>query len=127
MIHHVSLGTNDADRAVRFYDPVLAVIGMSRQSMEGGSVGYGSPAHAYLFALERPVDGNPATVGNGVHIAFAAAHREVVDEFYRIALANGGTDGGGPGLRPGYDGNYYGAFVHDPDGNKIEVVTYSAS
>ena len=51
MIHHVSLGTNDADRAVRFYDPVLAVIGMSRRSMEGGSVGYGSAAHEYLFAL----------------------------------------------------------------------------
>jgi catechol 2,3-dioxygenase-like lactoylglutathione lyase family enzyme len=127
MIHHVSLGTNDAERAVRFYDPVLAVIGMSRQSMEGGSVGYGSAAHEYLFALEKPVDGKPATVGNGVHIAFAAAHRKVVDEFYRIALANGGTDGGAPGLRPRYDGNYYGAFVHDLDGNKIEVVTYSAS
>ena len=95
--------------------------------MEGGSVGYGSAAHEYLFALEKPVDGREATAGNGVHIAFAAAHRNVVDEFYRVALANGGTDGGAPGLRPRYDGNYYGAFVHDLDGNKIEVVTYSAS
>ncbi len=127
MIHHVSLGTNDAVRAVRFYDPVLAVIGMSRRSMEGGSVGYGSAAHEYLFALEKPADGKPATVGNGVHIAFAAAHRTVVDEFYRVALANGGTDAGAPGLRLKYDGNYYGAFVHDLDGNKIEIVTYSAS
>lgn len=126
MIHHVSLGTNDADRAARFYDPVLAVIGMTRQSMEQGSVGYGSPAHEYLFALEQPSDGGRATVGNGVHIAFAASHRNVVDEFHRIALANGGTDAGAPGLRPKYDGNYYGAFVRDPDGNKIEVVTYSA-
>jgi catechol 2,3-dioxygenase-like lactoylglutathione lyase family enzyme len=126
MIHHVSLGTNDANRAASFYDPVLAVIGMSRQTKGDGSVGYGSPAHEYLFALERPVDGKRATVGNGVHIAFAAAHRDVVDEFYRVALANGGTDGGAPGLRPRYDGNYYAAFVHDPDGNKIEVVTYSA-
>ena len=127
MIHHVSLGTNDADCAVRFYDPVLAVIGLSRQSMEGGSVGYGCAAYENLFALEKPVDGKPATVGNGVHVAFAAAHRTMVDEFYRVALAHGGTGGGAPGLRPRYDGNYYGAFVHDPDGNKIEVVTYSAS
>lgn len=51
----------------------------------------------------------------------------MVDEFYRVALANGGIDGGAPGLRPGYDGNYYGAFVRDLDGNKIEVVTHSAS
>jgi catechol 2,3-dioxygenase-like lactoylglutathione lyase family enzyme len=127
MIHHVSLGTNDAERATRFYDPVLAVVGVSRQSMEGGSVGYGSAAHEYLFALEKPVDGKPATAGNGAHIALAAAHRHLVDEFYRVALANGGTDGGAPGLRPRYDGNYYGALVHDPDGNNIEVVTYSAS
>lgn len=77
MIHHVSLGINDAARAVRFYDPVLAVIGMSRQSMERGSVGYGSAAHEYLFALEKPVDGKRATVGNGVNIAFAAAHLNV--------------------------------------------------
>jgi len=126
MIHHVSLGTNDADRAAHFYDPVLAVIGMSRQSMEHGSIGYGNPAHEYLFCLEKPTDGQRATVGNGVHIAFAAAHRDVVDRFYRVALASGGTDAGAPGLRPRYDGNYYSAFVRDPDGNKIEVVTYSA-
>ena len=80
MIYHVSLGTNDADRAAHFYDPVLAVIGMSRQSMEHGSIGYGSPAHEYLFCLEKPTDGQRATVGNGVHIAFAAAHRDVVDK-----------------------------------------------
>src|SRR3546814_15137946 len=88
MIHHVSLGTNDAARAVRFYDPVLAVIGLWRQSMEGGSVGYGSAAHEYLFALEKPVDGRAATAGNGVHIAFAADHRNVVDELYRVPPAN---------------------------------------
>lgn len=126
MIHHVSLGTNDADRAARFYDPVLAVIGMTRQSMEFGSIGYGSAAHEYLFCLEKPSDGQQATVGNGVHIAFAAAHKDVVDKFHEVALASGGSDAGAPGLRPTYDGNYYGAFVRDPDGNKIEVVTYSA-
>lgn len=51
----------------------------------------------------------------------------MVDQFHQLALTNGGTDAGGPGLRPAYDGNYYGAFVRDPDGNKIEAVTYSAA
>jgi len=79
-----------------------------------------------LASLEKPTDGRPASVGNGVHIAFAAGTRAQVDEFYRVALANGGTDAGAPGLRPEYDANYYGAFVRDPDGNKIEAVTFSA-
>jgi predicted lactoylglutathione lyase len=72
-----------------------------------------------------PVEGQPASVGNGVHIAFAAETRTMVDEFYRAALANGGSDAGPPGLRPEYDASYYGAFVRDPDGNKIEAVTFS--
>ena len=100
MIYHVSLGTNDADRAAHFYDPVLAVIGMSRQSMEHGSIGYGSPAHEYLFCLEKPTDGQRATVGNGVHIAFAAAHRDVVDRFTgwrsRVAAPTPARPGCGP-------------------------------
>ncbi len=80
----------------------------------------------FLFSLETPVDGKPASPGNGVHVAFRAGDRAMVEEFYRTALAHGGTDDGPPGLRPEYDPNYYGAFVRDPDGNKIEAVTYSA-
>lgn len=123
MIHHLSLGTNDAERARAFYDPVLAIIGMRRVATRDGSVDYG--AGAFLFSLEKPEDGSPATVGNGVHVAFTAESRGAVDEFHRTALANGGEDAGAPGLRRGYDPNYYAAFVRDPDGNKIEAVTYS--
>jgi catechol 2,3-dioxygenase-like lactoylglutathione lyase family enzyme len=79
-----------------------------------------------MFSLETPVDGKPASVGNGVHIAFAARDPGMVDEFYRVTLENGGTDDGAPGLRPAYNPNYYGAFVRDPDGNKIEAVTHAA-
>ena len=79
-----------------------------------------------VFSLEKPTDGQPASVGNGVHIAFLAGKRAQVDEFYRLALAHGGSDAGPPGLRPEYDANYYAAFVHDPDGNKIEAVTFLA-
>jgi catechol 2,3-dioxygenase-like lactoylglutathione lyase family enzyme len=66
------------------------------------------------------------TPGNGVHVAFEALDRAMVDRFHAIALANGGTDDSPPGVRPQYDENYYSAFVQDPDGNKIEAVTHSA-
>ena len=124
MLSHVSLGTNDADRAARFYDPVLAVLGIGKGKRRGGSVDYS--AATIGFSLEKPTDGRPASVGNGVHVCFAAETRAMVDEFYRTALANGGTDAGPPGLRPEYDANYYGAFVRDPDGNKIEAVCFMA-
>lgn len=124
MLSHVSLGTNDADRAARFYDPVLAVLGMRKICEHDGSIDYGTAMT--IFSLEKPTDGQPASVGNGVHVCFAAGTRAQVDEFYRVALANGGTDAGPPGLRPQYDANYYGAFVRDPDGNKIEAVSFQA-
>lgn len=122
MFSHVSLGTNDAARAAAFYDPVLAVLGIRKHAARGGSIDYS--AAMIGFSLEQPVDGKPASVGNGAHVAFVAESRAQVDEFYRVALANGGSDAGPPGLRPEYDCNYYGAFVRDPDGNKIEAVTF---
>jgi catechol 2,3-dioxygenase-like lactoylglutathione lyase family enzyme len=124
MLSHVSLGTNDAARAAAFYDPVLAVLGIRRLGERDGSIDYGTAMT--VFSLEKPTDGRPASVGNGVHIAFLAGKRAQVDEFYRLALAHGGSDAGPPGLRPEYDANYYGAFVRDPDGNKIEAVCFQA-
>jgi len=121
MIHHVSFGTRDAVRARAFYDPVLAVLGMRLLDDRDGALDYGTST--LLFSLEKPSDGRPASAGNGCHVAFAAEGRSMVDEFYRTALENGGIDAGPPGLRPQYDAHYYGAFVFDPDGNKIEAVT----
>jgi catechol 2,3-dioxygenase-like lactoylglutathione lyase family enzyme len=120
MLSHVSLGTNDAARAAAFYDPVLATLGIRKHHERDGSIDYGTSI--MFFSLEKPSDGNPASVGNGVHVAFLAETRSMVDEFYRAALANAGP----PGLRPEYDANYYGAFVRDPDGNKIEAVSFAA-
>jgi catechol 2,3-dioxygenase-like lactoylglutathione lyase family enzyme len=122
MFHHVSLGSNDLERSAAFYDPVLAAIGYYQIKRSDRVLAYG--VNEVTFTLERPIDGNPATAGNGSHIAFLAGDRAMVDEFHRIALAQGGRDEGAPGLR-GYDPNYYAAFVHDPDGNKIEVVTFA--
>ena len=123
MIHHVSFGTRDAGCAKAFYDPVLAVIGWRCIQSSDRAVDYG--VSEIMFSLETPTEGE-ATAGNGSHVAFVARDRETVDRFHRTALENGGTDAGAPGLRPEYDANYYGAFVRDPDGNKIEAVTYSA-
>ena len=124
MLSHVSLGTSDAARAAAFYDPVLAVLGIRKICERDGSVDYGTAKT--VFSLERPSDGRPASVGNGVHVAFDAGTRAQVDEFHRVALANGGSDAGAPGLRPEYDAHYYAAFVRDPDGNKIEAVCFMA-
>lgn len=124
MLSHVSLGTNDAARAAAFYDPVLAVLGIRKHAQRDGSIDYSSATIG--FSLEKPNDGGPATVGNGVHVAFIAESRGQVDEFHRLALAHGGSDAGPPGLRPEYDAHYYGAFVRDPDGNKIEAVCFLA-
>lgn len=124
MIHHVSVGTNDVGRARAFYDAVLPVVGLAPMKAAETALDYGSGS--LIFSVETPVNGRPATVGNGSHVAFAAENRAMVDRFHRTALENGGTDDGGPGLRLEYDANYYGAFVRDPDGNKIEAVTYSA-
>lgn len=124
MLSHVSLGTNDAARAAAFYDPVLATLGIRKLHERDGSIDSG--ASIMFFSLEKPSDGNRASVGNGVHVAFQAETRAMVDEFHRTALVNGGSDAGAPGLRPEYDANYYGAFVRDPDGNKVEAVTFAA-
>ena len=124
MIHHVSVGTNDVARSRRFYDAVLPILGIVPMVEEEGGLGYGSGT--FHFSVQIPIDGQPATVGNGTHIAFAVESRSMVDHFYAVALNHGGRDDGSPGLRPDYDANYYGAFVRDPDGHKIEAVTYSA-
>ena len=124
MIHHLSVGTNDLPRARAFYDPLMMLLGMRLILAEERSINYGTGD--IFFSVEIPADDAPASPGNGVHVAFAARDRAMVENFHRTALVHGGRDGGQPGLRPQYDANYFAAFVHDPDGNKIEAVTFSA-
>jgi catechol 2,3-dioxygenase-like lactoylglutathione lyase family enzyme len=124
MIHHVSIGTNDLKRAKAFYDPLMSLIGFRLLKLSEKAAHYG--ASDIVFSLETPVDGSRATPGNGVHIAFQAPDRETVRRFHEVAVANGGADEGAPGIRANYNANYYGTFVRDLDGNKIEAVTYTA-
>lgn len=124
MLHHVSLGTSDIARSRAFYDPVMHELGLRRTFDVEDAIGYG--AGITVFSLNLPADGAPASTGNGVHIAFEVERRAAVDAFFRTAIANGGTVDGEPGLRPEYDGHYYAAFIRDPDGNKIEALTFVA-
>jgi catechol 2,3-dioxygenase-like lactoylglutathione lyase family enzyme len=120
-LSHVSIGVNDVQRAKAFYDPLMKIVGLKVRQAAEESVDYGN--ERLVFSLETPVDRRAATPGNGVHIAFSAPDRATVDAFYREALRLGARDAGAPGLRPQYSASYYGAFVLDLDGNKIEAVT----
>jgi catechol 2,3-dioxygenase-like lactoylglutathione lyase family enzyme len=125
MFSHITIGSNDLDQARRFYAPVMATLGLTEPfAIDHGFV-YGDLTGPKLFIVP-PFDGRSATNGNGTHVALLAASRAAVDAFHAAALANGGTDEGAPGLRPQYHLNYYGAYVRDPDGNKLQAVCHSS-
>jgi len=120
---HVTLGTDDLPRAEKFYDSVMAVLGHPVLFKNAKFLAYGEATGEKLFIVP-PFDGKEARPGNGVHAAFKVDSRAKVDAFHAAALENGGTDEGAPGLRPHYHPNYYGAYVRDPDGNKIQAVCH---
>lgn len=124
MFSHVTLGTVDLARARAFYAPVMAALGIGEPFTLPGTLVFGEMMGAKLF-VGAPFDGQPATQGNGTHIAFAAPSRAAVDAFHAAALANGGRDEGAPGPRPRYHAQYYGAYVRDPDGNKLQAVCHA--
>ncbi len=122
MFSHTTIGTNDISRARAFYDAVMGVLGHGRYyDFEDMITGYGE-SNSEVIWITKPLNGEPATVGNGSMIAFLAETRQSVDDFHAAAMDNGGTDEGAPGLRPDYHENYYGAYVRDPDGNKLCAV-----
>ena len=130
MFDHVSIGVTNMTRAKTFYDAALEPLGMKPvMPVEIGGqlvgLGYGpDEAAAPSFWAQLPLNGQPASQGNGAHFAFRAEKRADVDAFYLAAIAQGGIEDGAPGLRTEYHPNYYAAFVRDPDGNKIEAVCH---
>ena len=127
MLHHVSLGVSNIERAAAFYDAALAPLGYVRvwDDLRPGepdqAVGYGPPGGGDKLAIKLSRKGQRPP-GPGFHLAFAAPDRASIARFHAAALANGGKDNGGPGLRPHYGPHYYAAFVIDPDGHHIEAV-----
>ena len=124
MFAHITLGTNDWPRAKPFYDAIMSVLEIGLFFEHDSGAAYGQAAGPKVF-IGPAFDGRPATVGNGTHVAFLATSRARVDAFYDAAMAHGGSDEGPPGLRPHYHPNYYGAYVRDPDGNKLQAVCHA--
>ncbi|CAM4031926.1 VOC family protein [Bordetella muralis] len=126
MFSHVFIGVTDFERAMRFYDRLFSVLDIKRRfyDPEVPRVGW-NPASGGrpYFVISKPFNG-PHDVGNGQMTAFLASSREQVRQAYTIALAEGGTDEGEPGLRPQYHPDYFGAYFRDPDGNKLCVVCH---
>ena len=126
MLHHLSLGARDIERAVRFYDAALAPLGYVRvwsdlrPGEEGQAVGYGPPSSGDKLAIKQVTQAVPEIPG--FHVALAAPSRQAVKSFHTAALAFGGCDNGPPGLRPDYGEHYYAAFVVDPEGHRLEAV-----
>jgi catechol 2,3-dioxygenase-like lactoylglutathione lyase family enzyme len=125
MIDHTGLRVSDPNKSRRFYEQALAPLGYQAlkeipKEYTGGAVvvGYGVSPHPDFWMAEG------APNEPRIHVAFRAQNRKQVDEFYREALAAGGTDNGAPGPRPHYHESYYGAFVLDPDGHNIEAVCH---
>lgn len=124
MFSHVTLGCDDFPRARSFWIAVMEVLGHPILFEHERGIAFGLPSGSKTF-VGPAFDGRPAAPGNGIHVAYIVASREMVDAFHAAALANGGSDEGAPGLRPHYHPNYYGAYVRDPDGNKLQAVCHS--
>lgn len=119
IVSHVSIGTNQFDAAAAFYDQVLTTLNCKRIMEHPGAIAYGREFPE--FWLQTPINEQAATVGNGTHIGFIAHSKEQVHAFFDAAVAANASDDGPPGPRPHYGEPYYGCFVRDLDGHKIEA------
>ena len=124
MIDHVSVGVADLDRAARFYEAVLATLGFSRLVKRPATIGFGKTYPEFWINLRADMARVPHQ--SGTHICMRARTTAEVDAFHAAALAAGGASDGAPGLRPHDRVRYYAAFVLDPDGNRVEAVTFPA-
>ena len=126
ILNHVSIGVTNADVSLAFYDSVLKTIGATRIMEHPGAIAYGKMFPEFWIHPE-PFDGGKPEVANGTHFSFFANSKEEVHAFFDAALAAGGTDDGAPGPRPEYSDAYYGCFVRDPDGHKLEATWWDES
>ncbi|MFZ0400995.1 MAG: VOC family protein [Pseudolabrys sp.] len=120
MIDHVSVAVRDIALAARFYEMLLATIGITKLEARPATVGFGKKYPEFWVNLRAET----ITAPGGAHICFRASTTDMVDAFHAAALVAGGASDGAPGLRPRHGEGYYAAFIRDPDGNRIEVVTF---
>jgi catechol 2,3-dioxygenase-like lactoylglutathione lyase family enzyme len=125
VLDHVSLGVSDIDRSRRFYDAALRPLGLVRTVDFGRGSDYGAAAGSLGVEFTITRETRIQAPAPGAHICFRAPSRAAVHDFHAAALAWGGRDDGAPGLRPRYHADYYGAFVLDPDGHRIEAVCHA--
>ena len=117
MIGYTTLGTNDIERSAKFYDALFSAIGATRIMEDDSFITWSTAPDKPGFAITKPFNGEPATVGNGVMIALSLESPEDVDALYSKAIELGATDEGASGPRGG--GFYYAGYFRDPDGNKL--------
>jgi catechol 2,3-dioxygenase-like lactoylglutathione lyase family enzyme len=122
MIDHISVGVSDLERSAKFYEAILAPLGLTRLVTRLATVGFGKAYPEFWINLRAGM----ARVApeSGVHVCLRARSTADVEAFHAAALAAGGASDGAPGLRPHDRVRYYAAFVLDPDGNRIEAVTF---
>src|SRR3954453_17253406 len=122
MIDHVSVSVSDLERSARFYELALAPLGLSVLVARPATVGFGKSYPEFWINLRAEMA--PVEAESGVHICVRAKSPEEVDAFHAAALRAGGRSDGAPGLRLHDRVRYYAAFIVDPDGNRIEAVTF---
>ena len=127
MFSHVTIGSNDIARAKGFYENLLNPLGLVRHADYPEAFGYGPAGGRPQIWIVRPLDKKAATVGNGITVGLDAQNRAAVDAAYKAGMAAGGKDEGAPGIRAHYHPNYYGAYLRDPDGNKICIVCHRSA
>ena len=124
MIDHISVGVSDLERSATFYEAALGALGLTRVVTRPRTIGFGKAYPEFWINLR---EGMPhVTPESGVHICLRAKTTVEIDAFHAAALSAGGASDGAPGIRPHDRVRYYAAFVVDPDGNRIEAVTFPA-
>jgi catechol 2,3-dioxygenase-like lactoylglutathione lyase family enzyme len=125
MIGYVTLGTNDMEKAAKFYDAPAKEMGVGRMMDFDQFIAWGNMGGAPGIAATKPFDGQAAGVGNGVMVALQAEDMDQVQRLYDLELANGGSDEGAPGPRG--DEGFYAGYFRDPDGNKLNAFCMTAA
>ena len=124
MIDHVSIAVRDLNACGRFYEALLATLGYTKLVTRSGTIGFGKKYPEFWLNERRAM--TPVDANSGTHVCLRAPNAEAVQEFHAAATAGGGASDGAPGPWPEYTAGYYAAFVRDPEGNKIEAVTFTA-